>query len=143
MQHVAIMKKSWGLLPKIASGTKTIESRWYLNRSAPWGKVSTGDVVYFKNSGEPVTVQAKVKKVLSFEDLTPQKVKEILDEWGRADGLEHNQVHEYYELFKNKRYCLLIFISGAKQIKPFNINKTGFGSQAAWLCADSIDQIKC
>lgn len=29
MEHVAIMKKSWGLTRKILSGEKTIESRWY------------------------------------------------------------------------------------------------------------------
>lgn len=29
MEHVAIMRKSWGLTDKILSGQKKIESRWY------------------------------------------------------------------------------------------------------------------
>lgn len=143
MQHVAIMNKAWGLLPKILDGTKTIESRWYHNRSAPWGKVKIGDVVYFKNSGESVSVRAKVAKVLSFENLTPVKVDEILNKYGEQDGLASNEVSKYYELFKNKSYCVLIFLKDAEAIEPFEINKSGFGSQAAWLCVDSIDLIKC
>lgn len=143
MQHVAIMKKPWGFLPKIVSGDKTIESRWYMNRAAPWGRIDAGDTVYFKNSGELVTVRAKVEKLLSYENLTSRKVKEILDEWGKADGLDADQIPEYYEVFKNKKYCLLIFLKDVEKIKPFNIDKSGFGSQAAWLCADNIDQIKC
>lgn len=142
MQHVAILNKSWGMLPKIVSGEKTIESRWYLNRAVPWGRVSARDTVYFKNSGEPVTVRAKVEKVLSFEDLSPEKVKEILDRWGRAIGIEDRQIYEYYEIFKAKKYCLLIFLKQAQEIELFNIDKTGFGTQAAWLSVDSIDQIK-
>lgn len=73
MDHVAIMKPSWGLLPKILSGQKVIESRWYSTRHLPWGKINPGDTTYFKNSGGPVTIKARVDKVLSFENLTPPK----------------------------------------------------------------------
>ncbi len=142
MQHVAIMNKTWGLLPKIVNGEKTIESRWYMNRAVPWGRVGVGDTIYFKNSGEPVVVRAKVEKVLTFKDLSPEKVKEILNKWGSAIGIEANQASEYYNMFKDKKYCLLIFIKQAQEIKPFTIDKAGFGAQAAWLSVESIDQIK-
>ena len=45
MIHIAIMKKEWGLLEKILSGEKIIESRWYLNRSSPWGKIKKGEEI--------------------------------------------------------------------------------------------------
>lgn len=131
--HVAIMKRSWGLLPKILSGEKKIESRWYLNKSRPWGKISSGDEVHFKNSGEPVTVKAVVDKVLSFENLTPTKVKEILEKYGKDDGIAKEDIPYYYNLFKTKRYCLLIFLKKVEKVAPFNVNKTGFGAMAAWL----------
>ena len=38
MDHVAIMKKSWGLIPKILDGRKKIESRWGIHKCSPWGK---------------------------------------------------------------------------------------------------------
>ena len=72
MDHVAIMKKSWKLTDKIISGKKIIESRWYKNKYTPWDKIKRGDMVYFKNSGEPVAIKALVTKVLQFSDSTLQ-----------------------------------------------------------------------
>ncbi|OGD08895.1 hypothetical protein A2397_01375 [Candidatus Amesbacteria bacterium RIFOXYB1_FULL_44_23] len=131
MDHVAIMKKSWGLLPKILSGKKTIESRWYKNRSAPWGKIMAGDTVYFKNSGEKVTVKAEVTKVLQFENLNQKKIKSVLLEYGERDGID--DISLYYDLFKDKKYCLLIFLCNAQEIEPLEISKNGYGSMAAWI----------
>lgn len=124
MDHVAIMKKSWGLTAKILSGQKRIESRWYKTRHAPWGKIKKGDTVYFKDSGEPVSVKAKVEKVLSFSGLTPQKVKQILDRYGDADGIEKNQI-----------------LKNPQKVTPFAINKTGFGAMSAWLTVDDISLV--
>jgi ASC-1-like (ASCH) protein len=134
MDHVAIMRKSWGLLPKILSGEKTIESRWYKNKSSPWGKINPGDTVYFKNSGEKVTVKAKVKGVRQFGNLNSNKVREVLNIYGKDDGID--DIDKYYEMFKDKKYCLLIYLERPEKIKPFDINKKGFGAMAAWLCFD-------
>lgn len=142
MHHIAIMRKSWGLTQKIANGQKTIESRWYLNRSAPWGKINAGDIVYFKDSGEPVTLRATVAKVLQFDNLTPTKVRELLDEYGTQDGLASKDIPHYYELFKNKRYCLLVFLKNVQHIEPFHIDKSGYGAMAAWITVPSVERIK-
>lgn len=142
MEHVAIMKKSWGLTQKILSGQKKIESRWYKTKHSPWGKIEKGDVVYFKNSGEPVSIKTEVEKVISFPNLTPEKVKQILDEYGGDDGIEKNKIKEFFELFKNKNYCLLIFLKNSERVEPFEINKVGFGMMSAWLTTENIDRIK-
>jgi hypothetical protein len=142
MQHIAIMKKSWGLLPKILTKEKKIESRWYDNKYSPWDKIKKGDVVYFKDSGEPVTIRAEVDKVIQYENLTPLKVKEILNEYGKKDGLGIKDMPKFYNLFKNKKYCILVFFRNPKPIKPFNIDKTGFGLMSAWLCVDNVNRIK-
>ncbi len=142
MHHVAIMKKEWKLTKKILSGEKKIESRWYKNKAAPWNKIKPGEVVFFKNSGEPVTIKTEVEKVLQFSELTPAAVKEILDKYGGADGINVSDIGKFYELFKNKRYCMLIFLKNAQKTNPFNISKKGFGNMAAWLCVDDIDAIK-
>ena len=77
MDHVAIMRKSWGLTQKILTGEKKIESRWYKFKRAPWNQIRSGDTIYFKDSGEPVRIRAKVSKVLQFSDLTPARVKNL------------------------------------------------------------------
>ncbi len=141
MDHVAIMKKDWGLLPKILSGEKTIESRWYKTKREAFGKVKAGNVFYFKDSGEPVSLKAKVKKVLEFENLTPQKVKEILYQYGQADGLDIDKIPGFFGIFKNKKYCMLIFLKNPRKVKPFNIDKKGFGAPRAWLSVNNIRQV--
>jgi len=142
MEHVAIMRKSWKLTEKILTGQKKIESRWYYNKSAPWDKIRAGETIYFKDSGEPVTIKAEVDKVLQFSDMSPEIVKKILGDYGGPDGINITDIPKFYELFKNKRYCILVFLKNPHKIKPFNINKKGFGIMSAWLCIDDIETIK-
>lgn len=142
MDHLAIMKKSWGLLPKILTGEKLIESRWYLNKYAPWNKIKAGEVVYFKDSGEPVTIKTEVSKVIQFDNLNPLKIKKILRQYGKADGIEKKKIQQFLKRFKNKRYCILVFLKNPQVIKPFKINKSGFGARSAWITVKHINQIK-
>lgn len=141
MHHVAIMKKSWGLIPKILDGRKKIESRWGINKCFPWGKVKAGDTIYFKNSGEPVTVVAKVSKIQEFENLNYNKVKELLKKYGGDDGISISSLEETIKWARKKRYCTLIYLKNPKKVKPFGIDKTGFGSGAAWLLVSDINKI--
>jgi len=142
MEHIAIMKKSWGLTRKIISGQKTIESRWYKSKHAPWDRIKKGETVYFKDSGEPVSIKAEVEKVLQFSGLNPEKVKKILHEHGGADGLGIGSMPGFVELFKDKKCCILIFLKNPQKVAPFGINKSGFGSMAAWITTDDINRIK-
>jgi hypothetical protein len=84
MDHLAILDKKRKLLPKIISGEKTIESRWYKTRRTPYNKIEVGDIVYFKDSGEPVRVRATVGKVLFFSDLTESKIRDILKDYAKG-----------------------------------------------------------
>lgn len=43
MYHIAILAKRRKLLDKILSGEKRIESRWYLTRRTPWGRIAPND----------------------------------------------------------------------------------------------------
>ena len=78
MEHIAIMKKSWKFIDKILTGEKTIESRWYTSRRVPWNRIKKGETIYFKDSGEPVTIKAEADKVLQFSDLTPKTIEDIM-----------------------------------------------------------------
>jgi len=141
--HIAIMRKSWGLTEKILTGEKTIESRWYKNKARPWDQIEEGDEIYFKNTGEPVKIKATVAKVLQFENLSPNKVREILMKYGPDDGIgvEESDLEKYFSLFKDKRYCILVFLKNPQQIEPFEINKKGFGAMAAWITVDKLEEI--
>lgn len=141
MDHVAIMRKSWGLTEKILTGEKNVESRWYKTRHAPWNRIEKGDAVYFKDSGCPVTLKARAKKVLQFSNLTPARVKELLQKYARADGIGQEDVPAFFARFKDKKYCILVFLGSPKRIRPFHINKSSFGAMASWITVGDIKSI--
>jgi len=136
------MKKSWGLTEKILTGEKKIESRWYVSRRAPWDRVKKGDIVYFKNSGESVKIRASVENVSQFDNINPARVRAILKKYGKADGIERERIPEFFKRFKDKKYCVLVFLKNPKRIKEFEINKAGFGVMSAWITVSNVSKIK-
>ena len=140
--HIAIMRKSWGLTEKILSGEKKIELRWYENKYDPWDNICENDDIYFKNAGEPITIKAKVAKVIQHDQLNPKKVKKILDQFANDDGISQDEIAKYHKRFKDKNYCIQIYLSNPQKIRPFNINKAGFGTMSAWLVVEDIEKIK-
>lgn len=138
MQHLAILSKQSKLLAKILSGEKTIESRWYKFKKTPYENISAGDTIYFKESGEPVTVKGRASEVLFFDDLDEDKIRKIFQEHGKGLGVPAS----YMEIVKGKNFCTLIFLERVERIKPFEVNKKGFGLMAAWITVDKIEKIK-
>jgi hypothetical protein len=139
MDHIAILDKKRKLLQKIISGEKGIESRWYQTRRTPWHNIKANNIIYFKDAGELITAKARVKDVLFFDDLNKDKVLMILKRYGKAICMETLKYTPYYD---NKRYCILIFLEDVQQIKPFDIDKTGFGNACAWLTVKDIKKIR-
>jgi len=141
MEHIAILRKSSGLLDRIVSGEKTIESRWYDAKCAPWDRIEAGQKIYFKNSGDLVNVHASVTRVLQFSDLNTAKIKSILEKYGEKIGIPGDWQNSFFAKVKNKKYCILIFLEKVIEIEPFHINKAGFGMMSAWLCVPDVRQI--
>ena len=140
MHHIAILDKKRKLLQKIISKEKTIESRWYQTKRTPWNNIKSGDIIYFKDCGESITVKAQVSNVLFFDDLNKEKVLSITKKYGKAICLE---TLEYIDYYIKKKYGILMFLENVKTIKPFNINKSGFGNACAWITIKDIKKIKC
>lgn len=131
MDHVAIMYKPWNLIEKILSGEKTIESRWYLSKRMPWDRVHAGEVIYFRNAGEPVIARATVARVEQLSNLTPAKCEELvnqnLEELGAADIKS-----DLLKKVQNKKYCILIHLSDPVRLTPFEVDKSGVSPMVAW-----------
>lgn len=140
MHHVAIMNPSWKLIPKILSGEKQIESRWYQTRRAPWNRVQKGDVIFFKDSGKPVTVRALVSYVWQFEMSSIKEAQSIVNLYGDKICLIEKNVFRWKS---SPRYCILMKLSHPQKLKkPFHISKRGFGSSTAWITIPHIDSIR-
>ena len=149
MDHIAILRKSKiskgdNLLQDILEGRKTVESRWYVNKVSPWNKIKSGDVVYFKESGGPVTVRASVEKVIQYEDLNEITIKNIISKYGKyiAPHTTPDDFLLWGRKQNKKRYCILIFLENAVKIEPFDIDKTSYGISSAWLAVGDISKVK-
>lgn len=138
MEHLAILSKRLNVLNKIISGEKTVESRWYEFKKSPYKIAIAGEVIYFKESGSPVCVKAKIDKTLFFENLNPEKIRDILSHYQKQIGVDMS----YFEEIKNKKFCSLIFLKDIEKIAPFQINKKNYGIMSAWITVNSINELK-
>lgn len=140
MHHVAIMNPQWKLIPKILSREKTIESRWYQTRRAPWNRIKKGDTIFFKDSGKQCTAHATVSKVLYIELSTLADVKRVIRTYGKQLCLVEINPRTWG---KTPHYCILMWLSRPRVItKPFAINKKGFGAGSAWITVQNINTLQ-
>ncbi|OGC50628.1 hypothetical protein A2716_02990 [candidate division WWE3 bacterium RIFCSPHIGHO2_01_FULL_40_23] len=142
MDHVAILKKEWGLLKKILSGQKTVESRWYKTQVAPWDKIFKGDVVYFKDSGRPVTLKAKVLDVHQYFVKDNKQALGLMKKYTLRDLGAADIPQEIRNYILNKKYAIFVLLSEISEVPAFNIDKTGYGMQSAWMCVGDINKVK-
>src|SRR3989344_1034392 len=109
MDHVAILKTSWNLIPKILTKEKTIESRWYKARIAPWNRIKTHDIIYFKDAGKEISLKAEVEKVLQFENYTDKELKELIKMYGgKGNIFLQTKEEKFYKWAKTKKYAILL-----------------------------------
>lgn len=128
-----------GMIEKILSGEKTIESRWLQNRCAPWGKITVDDTIYFKYSGKHIVAQSTVRHVEYLENIDPIFLKKRLPLLASAIGLHLSTLQA---LAQRKRYAVLIALSHPIALQSFAIHKNGFGSMASWMTVEHIDQLR-
>src|SRR3954452_24578662 len=63
--HLAVFVEPY--LGYVLDGSKTVESRFSVNRCAPFGKVRRGDIILLKRSGGGVVGIARVSVVWSYQ----------------------------------------------------------------------------
>jgi len=136
MEHLAILRQPF--LDSILSGEKTIESRWYKFKKAPFGMIKKGEIVYFKEAGKNVSAKAEVEKALFFDGLDAEKIRQIIEKYGGRIGIDFS----YEEKVKDKKFCTLIFVKNVCKIAPFEIDKKGYGNMAAWITLKNINDIR-
>lgn len=124
MKHIAIFRQPF--FDMVLSGEKTIESRWSMNRIAPYNKVKIGDKLLLKLTGMPVTATAKVKDV-KFYELTPEIADDIKLKYGKQIGTDK---FENWENFRQKKYCTLVWLDDVKTTKPQRVQRS---NGAGWI----------
>lgn len=77
--HLAVMTGQY--LDRLLDGTKTIESRFTRHRVAPFRRVVSGDVIFFKQSAGPITAAGLAGTVHDL-DLATVPLRQLADEYG-------------------------------------------------------------
>lgn len=141
MEHLAILSKKRKLLAKIIAGEKTIESRWYKSKVVPWGKIKTGEKIYFKESGDPVKVKAEIAEAMQFY-LPQTDIPDLLEKYA-AEICFSSPRSQLIDWCSQRKYCILVRLKKVEQLaKPFEINKAGFGLMAAWISVDDLEKLR-
>jgi ASC-1-like (ASCH) protein len=115
--HLVVLKKAY--LDLIVEGRKTIESRFLKVNKAPFGQVSAGDVLFLKESSGPVVGKAAVKAAEFFDDLSPEKIREIKERYNHLIGGSD----EYWQERGGCRFGVLVWIGNVERIEPVRITK--------------------
>lgn len=78
---------------------------------------------------------------MQFNELDEKKVREIYSKYGKAIGVS-DEIDKHVQSNMDKNYCILVFLENVRRIKPFNINKKGFGNMCAWISIDKLNKIR-
>jgi predicted transcriptional regulator len=136
-----VMKKHLAILTRdsiraVISGDKTVEVRFSKKKIAPFGFVSTGDIVYMKPPGEDLTGQFQVSKVISLEGIDESDLEWIRQEFGPKLSLGSiNEEKNYFKEHSGSKYATIMFIGKVDQFitSPIKIIKKDL---RGWLVID-------
>jgi len=122
--HLVILKKQY--LDMILEGRKRIELRLYKSRHPAFGRVFAGDKLFLKVSSGPVCATATVEKVKTFDNLTPESILSLKQQYNHEIG--GSDYH--WQSKMDSKYCLLVWLKDVKTIEPVRIRKKDW---RAWV----------
>ena len=130
--HLAILSPGW--IELILEGKKTIESRFSKVRSAPFGKVHKGDIVYLKESAGLVKGMFRAERVDTIKNLT-YELRIAIDACFREQIFGTPFFTEHYDKWKASKHGTLIHIADPVRFeKPFAYPKK---DRRAWVVLDA------
>jgi len=114
--HIAIFVEPF--LQFVLEGKKTIESRFSINKCAPFNKVSKGDIILIKKSGGPIVAICNISERWYYH-LNADSWHEIKSYTDSLCAYDPN----FWKAKKNASYATLIKITHVKEVSPLNIQK--------------------
>lgn len=131
--HLAVFIEPY--LQWILEGKKIIESRFSVNRCAPYRKIIEGDIIILKKSGGPIVAIAKAGKTW-FYDLEPESWKDIKDNFAKALCA---QDPSFWESRKAASYATLIKLDHVSALESFNFPKK---DRRGWVVLKNSSDLK-
>ena len=117
--HLAVVNKPFTSL--ILNGQKKIESRFSINKIAPFLKVAIGDVIVLKESGGLVIGMFEAGKVSYLSNMNEKSMSEIEHKYGTLICTNYDQ--DFWVKREKAKYVSLIEVKKVNQFKPFRSDK--------------------
>ena len=117
--HLAVFNEPF--LSLLMDNQKTIESRFSINKIAPYGKIKQDDIVIIKKSAGPVVGYFTVGDVKFYNNLDKKDFCEIEESYGKSIGTNFDEL--FWEKRERANYCSLISVSNIVKTSPYFIPK--------------------
>jgi hypothetical protein len=114
--HLAVLVEPF--LGYILEGRKTVESRFSVNRCAPFQRVSVGDIVLLKSASGPVRGICEVSRTWFF-DLRTVPLREIRERF--EDALCADT--EFWKVRAHAEYATLMGVKAVRPLPPLSCPK--------------------
>lgn len=124
--HIGIFTEPF--LSLLIAGEKTMESRFSINRIAPFQKVKQGDIVYIKKSGGMVCGYFIVGKSQYVSMPSRTKLVELKNKFSKS--ICSDSVENFWESKQNAQFISLLSIKLIHTINPLEIDKR---DRTAWV----------
>jgi hypothetical protein len=115
--HLAVFIEPF--LQFVLDGKKTVESRFSVNRCAPYNAVRSGDLILIKRSGGPIVGVAEVSKTWFYE-LDKPALRSIRTRFGSLLCVEDSS---FWDSKSNSCYATLIQLGQVESITPITCLK--------------------
>jgi hypothetical protein len=117
-------------LDRLLEGSKTIESRFTRHRIAPFERVATGHVVFFKQAASPITAVG-LAGVVRNVDLSMVSLQRVADQYGAAIAPADAS---FWADRASARYATLVGMMDVINIAPIPVQKR---DRRGWVVLES------
>jgi hypothetical protein len=140
MDHVVYLDAQAKEMESLVTGTKKMIIRGATGRKMPYGRVSSGDVLYFINNNAEgvIKAKAKVKMVLNSDKMSKEESIALVE--GYQDKLQLTA--RQFKRWAGKRYIVLVEVDEVIEVTPFPIDKSDYGNMDDWLPVEDIDRVR-
>jgi hypothetical protein len=140
MDHIVYVDHKSGELEKLIANEKKMIIRGATGRKLPYGRVHSGDILFFiRNNGEGlVRAKTQVIKVHNSEKMSKEESMKLVEV--NAEGLQLSS--QQYEKWAGKRYLVLITVDRVVELEPFKIDRSNYRNMDDWLPVEDINTVK-
>lgn len=140
MDHVVYLDAQAKELELLLEKKKSMIIRGATGRKMPYGRVNSGDTLYFINNNAEglVLARARVESVVNSEKMEKGEAEQLI----AANQHLLQLTRQQHERWAGKRYLVLVGVGNVEKVESFRIDKSNFGNMDDWLPVGQIEEVK-